>query len=331
MDSLDIRLFRAMFPGNVMAIRAFDPRLSVQDLARSAGLSRVTVRRRLARWRDEGFWRNVVAFPNPDALGTSFQMQSVVLEPGRTRSRSERALIDLLEPAFLFQSDDVYNPLFLAEAREISDRRQGRFREVNGSHVLCPPLDFPFVSSSMTLGLRDWKIIRSLRRFPGPDWGAVANDVGVSLRGLQRRVARLMEGRALFFFPDVDFRRSPGSVAWVGIMFGKGADTVRLETEITQRFPNLFRVDPIFPFEHVLPPSDRPPIGGRFPFFLPVPSASSGDQLRRDFLTLPGVVDVVVGFPTQNISLPRAFDTRIEAAIHGLSEMDSSVSSRFNA
>ncbi len=265
----------------------------------------------------------MVAFPNPDALATSFQMQSILLEPGRNRRQSESALIDRLQPAFLFQSDDVYNPLLLAEEGEVADRRQSLIRAVDGAHVLSPPLEFPFVSSSMTLGLRDWKIIQSLRRFPGPDWLAVANDVGVSLRSLQRRVARLMEGKALFFFPDVDFRRSAGTVAWVGILFGQDIDTVQLEQEIVQLYPDLFRVDPIFPFEHVLPPSDRPPLGGRFPFFLPVPSASVGDQLRREFMTVPGIVDVVVGFPTQNISVPLAFDTRIEAMIHRLSEMDS--------
>ena len=331
MDPLDIRLFRAMFPGNVMGIQSFDPRVSVQDLSRATGASRITVRRRLARWRDEGFWTGVVAFPNPDMLGTSFQMQSIVLEPGRSRSRSERALIDVLEPVFLFQTDDVYNPILLAEPREASDRRQRRFQEIEGGNILCPPLELPFVTSSITLGINDWRIIQSFRRFPGPDWQAVANDVGVTLRALQRRVARLMQGGALFFFPDVDFRRSPGTIAWVGILFGKGVDPAQLEAGISERYPDLFRVDPVFPFENVLPPSDRPAIGGRFPFFLPVPSASSGDRLRRDFMTVPGVIDVVVGFPTQNISFPRAFDTRIETAIDRLSETDSPVSSGINA
>ncbi|MGP8076438.1 MAG: hypothetical protein ACLP8Y_06890 [Thermoplasmata archaeon] len=124
-----------------------------------------------------------------------------------------------------------------------------------------------------------------------------------------------MDGKALLFHPELDFRRSSGSVAWVGILFGRGVDGARFEADMVQRFPDLLRVESVFPFEHVLPPSDRPPIGGRFPFFLPVATAAAGEQLRRDVLTIPGVVDVVVGFPTKNISLPRAFDTRIEAVI----------------
>jgi len=315
MDSLDCRLFRAMFSGNVQTIHGFDPRLSVQSLSRSTGLSRVTVRRRLALWKVEGFWKSVIAFPNPDALGASFQMQSVLLEPGRGRSRSERALIDQLEPVLLFQSEDVYNPLLLSEPRAISERRQRDFQEGGGGRALCPPVNFPIPSSTVPLGLRDWKIIQSLRRFPHPDWPAVAKDAGVTLRSLQRRVARLMEGKALCFFPETDFRRSPGTVAWIGILFGMGVDAARLEADLTQRFPDLMCVEPVFPFEHILPPSDRPKIGGRFPFQIPVPSASVADQLRRDLMMIPGVVDVLVGFPTQMISVPRVLDARIEAAI----------------
>jgi hypothetical protein len=330
MDSLDCRLYRAMFSGNVQSIHGFDPRLSVQDLSRSTGISRVTVRRRLARWRDDGFWKGVVAFPNPDTLGTFFQMQSVKLEPGRGRSRSESALIDLLRPALLFQSEDVYNPLLLAEPRATSERRQREFQERGGGRALCPPLDFPMPASTVRLALRDWKIIRSLRRFPHPDWPAVAKEVGITLRGVQRRVTRLMQGKALCFFPELDFRRSPGTFAWIGILFGVGVDSARLRADLTQRFPDLVRVEPVFPFEHILPPSDRPTIGGRFPFQISVASASVADQLRRDLIMIPGVVDVLVGFPTQNFSVPEVFDTRIDAAIHGLSEMDSSVSSTLN-
>ncbi len=315
MVPLDIWLLRAMFLGSIQSIGNFDPRLSVQALARSVGVSRVTVRRRLARWRDEGFCKRVTAFPNPDALGTSFQMQAVVLDRGRTRSRSESALVDVLEPAFLYQSEDVYNPVLLAESREVSDRRQKRLRDIEGVHVLCPPLPFPCASSSVPLGLRDWKIIRSLRRFPVPDWPAVSKEVGVTVRGLQRRVARLMHGSALMFHPELDFRRSPGAVAWVGVLFGMNVDRSQFEADMVRRYPDLLRVEPVFPFENVLPPSDRPPVDGRFPFFLPVANAAAGDQLRHDLMTVPGVVDVVVGFPTRNFSIPHAFGTRIEAAI----------------
>jgi len=127
-----------------------------------------------------------------------------------------------------------------------------------------------------------------------------------------------MEREALFFFPLLDFRRSPGSITWAGVLFGPGVDVDDLRTELPQRYPDLLPVEHIFPFEVLLPPDRRAKVGGGFPFFLPVSSASSGDQLRRDLCAVPGIVDILVGFPTRNTAVARGFDVRIESAIERL-------------
>jgi DNA-binding Lrp family transcriptional regulator len=318
MDSLDIRLLRAMFRGQVFNLQGVDPRLSIQYLARMVGTSRITAGRRLARWREEGFWKGVVAFPNPALLGTSFQMQALVLEAARDRSRLESALERILEPVISFQTEDFYTPLLFSEPPARSERRQRELREIGLSRILTPPLDVPFVPSDIKLGPRDWKIIQSLRRSPEPDWPSVAREVKITVRGLERRVDRLMAGGALFFFPELDFRRSPGTVATVGLLFGPGVDLNRMRTEVTRRYPDLLAVEQIFPFEIFLPPGGSSKIAGAFQFFLPAPSASSSDQLRRDFGAVPGVVDVIIGFPTQDIAPPRGLNSRIRAAIKRL-------------
>jgi len=315
MDSLDIRLLRAMFPEHVFALTGIDPRSSVQELSRAVGASRVTVRRRLERWKREGFWKGAVVFPNPDALGGSLLMQSFTLEPGGNRDRLEKSLVEIFQPAFLFQTDYVYNPVFFAEAPNDGERRQKAFRAMGAGTANCPPLQIPFPPSTTLLGPRDWAIIQSLRKSPNLDWSRVAKAVGVTVRGLQRRVGRLRTAHALFFFPELDFRCSPGSVAWVGVLFGANVDTKRLESELVRRYPDVLPVENIFPFESLLPPLHRPSIGGRFAFFLPLSSASAGDQLRRDIGRVAGVVETLVGFPTQNVSVPGAFDTRIGATM----------------
>src|SRR5271170_788753 len=115
MDSLDIRLLRAMFREHVYEFRGVDPRLTVQTLSRTVDASRLTVQRRLLRWREEGFWRGVVAFPNPDLFHASFQMQGIFLVTERDRARLERSIDRLLRSVFVFQADDVYTPVLLAE------------------------------------------------------------------------------------------------------------------------------------------------------------------------------------------------------------------------
>lgn len=297
------------------SLYGFDPFLSIQKLSARVGASRVTVRRRMESWRSIGFWKRVVAFPNPDALGTSFQMQAIVLDPGPGRSRSERALLDLLDPVILFQVDDIYTPLLLAEPSEMSATRQRRLERISGIHIVSPPVEFPFAPSAVRLALRDWRILRAFHQCAGLDWQQVATKVGLTVRGLQRRVAQLMAGGAIFFFPEFDFRHSPGSVAWVGVFFGVGVPAASIEAEMVRRFPDLLRIQPAFPVETMIPGPGRGSIGGRFLFFLPVPSAATGDQLRRELPTIPGIVDVLVGFPTQNICFPSALAARIETAI----------------
>jgi len=315
MDSLDIRLLRALFPGGVFALSGVDPRPSMQKLARVVGASRVTVRRRLTRWKEGGFWKGLVTFPNPDALGSSFLMQSFTLRHGHDLGRIERSLVDIFEPVFLFQTEQVFNTVLLAEPREASERRQRAFRATGVGRANGPPFDIAFPQSTVRLGPRDWRILRALRKSPDPDWVAVASEVGVTVRGLERRIGRLRAGNALFFFPELDFRRSHGSVTWVGVLFGTGTDTKRLEKELARRYPDLLEIEPIFPIELLLPPSLRSGVAGSFSFFLPVPSASTGDQLRRDIGAVPGVAEVLVGFPTHNSTGSRMLDHRIQAVL----------------
>jgi DNA-binding Lrp family transcriptional regulator len=316
MDSLDIRLLRALFRGQVFTLRGVDPRASVQDLARAAGASRLTVSRRLSRWRTDGFWKGVVAFPNPAFLGSSFQMQGLILEGPRFQNRVEKSIREVLRPAWCFQSVGYYNPILLADSPPETERRQRALRRTGGAQIICPPIDIPFPAPRIQLGPRDWRIVQAMRHSLTLDWPRLATTVGVTVRGLERRVARLMDGEALFFFPEVDFRRSNGTVAWVGLLFGAGVDTVAARAGVTARYPDLLPVEHVFPFESFLPPSVLPKISGGFPFLLATSSAASADQLSREFRAVPGVVEVLIGFPTVNPSYPDAFDSRIELAMH---------------
>lgn len=314
MDSVDVRLIRAMYLDGTFQLRGVDPRLTARSLGQKVGANRITVARRLALWRSEGFYRGVTVFPNPDALGTSFQMQGLILEPSRNRHRLESALDDVLDCALVTQTEDFYAVILLKESASQERRRQKALEELGICRIISPPLDVPFLPSEVSLGPRDWQILRALRKLREPDWKVVAHEVGVTVRGLQRRITRLIDGRALFFFPSLDFRRSPGTVAMVGILTRVGADTTRVRAEVERRHPDLLPVEKVFPFEKFLPPGDLPPVGGGIPFWLPVPAASSADELRREFCAMPDVLEVIISFPTQNYALPRAFERRIELA-----------------
>jgi DNA-binding Lrp family transcriptional regulator len=314
MDPLDIRLLRAMFRGGVFTLLGVEPQLSLQELARRTGVSRITVRRRLRTWRESGFLRQLAVFPNPDLLGTSFQMQAVLFDPGRDRATLEQAVGEVLEPAFSFHVQDFACPVLLSEAPEISTLRQRALANRNGIHVLSPPLEIEFAASRIRLRPLDWAILQALRKSPELDWVAIARDLGITVRGLERRVRRLMDADAIFFFPELDFRRSECTVAWMGVLLSAGVNAQRVRAELLKRYPDLLFVENIFPIRVFLPPKIQKQVADVIPMLLPVASASTGEQLRRDVTTVPGALDAIVGFPTQNTSRPGAWDGRIERA-----------------
>jgi DNA-binding Lrp family transcriptional regulator len=315
MDSLDIRLLRSLFRGERLTLHGTDPRCSVLELARKTHASRVTVSRRLTRWRTEGFWNGEVAYPNPDALGLKFQMQAIALENGRDRPRIERALRDVLQPFMSYQVENMYAPLLLSESPKETARRQQSFARASGARIVYPPFDVPFGSSSLTLRPRDWRILQALRRTTEPDWAKAAREVGMTSRGLQRRVGQLMDANALFFHPLLDFRKLAVSIAWVGLLHDGGADAETLWARVTELNKDLFPVEPFFPLESMIPAVDRPPAAGTVVFFTALPSGSSSDQIRRDFGSLPGVLDALILFPTQNTSVPERLDKLISERV----------------
>ncbi len=314
MESLDLRLLRAQFLDQAYTIRGVFPRSSAVGLARATGASRITVSRRLARWRADGFWNGIVTYPNPDALGARFQLQPLLLQSGRDQSRVETAIREMLEPLLTFQMEGFYGALTLTEPPADAARRQRALEKVSGCHLVTPPFEIPFPASTLGLTPRDWRILRSLRRSTELDWARAADEAGITLRSLERRVDRLMRANAIFFQPLLDFRRLPASVAWVSVLYGTVTDPEVLWSELCTSHGDLLRIFPAVPVDVFLPAAGRPRAGGAVSFFLPVASGSSADELRRVLGSFPGVVDVQVGFPTQCGTVARGVDHRIARA-----------------
>jgi DNA-binding Lrp family transcriptional regulator len=314
MESLDLRLLRAMFRRGEYSHLGIEPRKSILSLARDVQASRITVRRRLDRWRTHGFWNGVAVYPNPDALGVKFQMQTVVLDADRNRRALESAIRDHLQPFLTFQTEGLYAPVLIFESTREFAERQSAFATAWTRTKVGPPFDVAFPPSAAVLKHRDWRIVRCLRRGPERSWVAIADDVGITDRGLERRVSQLVEENALFFFPLLDWRHLDDSVAWVGILYRRGFDSSQLWNCVRANHPDVLPLDHRFLVENYLPPEIRNQMGGRLVFFVPTRSGSSVDELRREFAELEGVIDVLAAFPAQVTSLPTQIDTLIERA-----------------
>jgi DNA-binding Lrp family transcriptional regulator len=314
MESLDLRLLRAIFRGGEYSHYGIEPRTSVLGLARDLHSSRVTISRRLERWRTQGFWNGVAVYPNPDALGVRFQMQTIVLDAGRNRRRLEAAVEEHLRPFLTFQTENLYAPVLIVDNARKLRASQRSFAAAWTNSVAGPPFDVEFPPSGVSLGSRDWKIVQAFRRGPERNWVTIADEVGVTCRSLERRVDRLIERSALFFFPLLDWRRLDVSVVWTGILYRKGANPNQIWATARANHPDILPLCDGFRVELYLPAEILEQMGGRMLFFVPTRSGSSVDELRREFSAIDGVLEVLAAFPAQVTTSPARIDALIEAA-----------------
>jgi DNA-binding Lrp family transcriptional regulator len=315
MESLDLRLLRAIFRRGEYSHLGIEPRKSVVSLAREVHTSRITVRRRLERWRTQGFWNGVAVYPNPDSLGVRFQMQTVVLDADRNRRELESAMLEHLRPFLTFQTESLYAPVLIFENARQSAESQRAFAAAWNHSKVSPPFDVTFPPSARVFTYRDWRIVQALRRGPERSWVTIADEAGVTPRGLERRVVQLVENNALFFFPLLDWRHLDYSIVWTGLLYCRGVDSSRLWDDVRANHPDVLPLDNRFLVENYLPPEIRDQMGGRLLFFVPTRSGSSVDELRREFTEMDGVIDVLAAFPAQVTTLPVQIDSLIESAV----------------
>jgi DNA-binding Lrp family transcriptional regulator len=324
MDSLDARLLRASFRAGINSLTGFDPRRNIAELANRAGTSRLTVRRRLRQWTKSGFRGPTAIFPNPDQLGCAFYFQGFAVEGADSLMEFERAATESSEIVFVFQVQQFYGVLELApSAKRLAPlaRRLGRIPHVRAQFA---PIPVRFPSSKRPLRRSDWIIIRAFRRLREIDWRRVASDVEMTPRRLRRRVSQLVDADQIFFFPQLDFRKSEGTVALVIVFLLPELTEPEIRRQLLERFPDHIEVENLYPTQIALPASLRGPLAvnegpaspiqvpAQYSFFLPIPSIASGDELHRELSRLPGVFQVLITYPVHDFEVPACFDRRVE-------------------
>jgi DNA-binding Lrp family transcriptional regulator len=304
-DALDIRLLRAMFPGGVFAISGIGPGWSMTQLARTARTSRLTARRRLARWRDEGFWTKVLVYPHPATLGCSFQIQMFRVRGSGSIEAFDEFAQTALRTLMYFQTDNVLGPLCLVpETKPKGPRR----KLPRGVEALSPPSAVAFPAPDGSLRRSDWAILRALRRSSELEWGAIARSLHMTERGVRRRVKQLSDARLLFFLPMTDFRSSHGSITMVAPLIRAEGDDAVVRRALFTRCPDALEVEQVTPPDALLPPEIRGKGTRWLTFMVPTASIAEVDGIRQDLAAVAGVFDTYVSFPVRTVELPGTLD-----------------------
>jgi DNA-binding Lrp family transcriptional regulator len=324
MDSLDSRLLRASFRGGIFVLAGIDPRRTVTELADAAKVSRLTVRHRLRRWADSGFWGPTVVFPNPDLLDRAFFFQGYLVEEPQSLTKFEAAIRQCPCVAFAFQvQQQFYGVLELASTAKGAASTVKRLERIPHVRAQFAPVPVRFPASKRSMRPADWAIVREFRRVRAIDWRQVASNARLTPQRLRRRVAQLIDGDQLFFFPELDFRRSEGSVALCTLFFSPDANEAEIRRELLDEYPDMIEVENLYPAQIAIPPALRGPysltehptsavqVPFAFSFFLPLGSIALGDDLHRELARIPRVFHAIITYPVHNFEAPGCFDAQV--------------------
>lgn len=277
-------------------------------LARTARTSRLTARRRLARWREEGFWTKVLVYPHPTSLGCSFRIQMFRARGLGSLEAFDKFARTHLRAMMYFQTDNVAGALSLYPGPKKSGARAPRSKPPPGIEAMSEPSAVPFPTAQGSLRRSDWAIVRALRRAPELDWATVARSLRMTERGLCRRVKQLSDAHLLLFLPLTDFRSSHGSVTMVApLITAEGDDSVVRQARFA-RCPDALEVEQVTPPDALLPPEIRGAGTRWLTFMVPTASIAEVDGIRQTLATVAGVFETHVSFPVRTVDLPGPLD-----------------------
>ncbi len=211
MDTLDVRILRRIFQGQVSTQRGSAPRDSLATIARGIGVDEDTVRNRLKRFEESGLIPSWRLYINPRLWGAG-QMAVWV---DSVRMATKRELIEKVRriPGVLI----VYTcydgfVVFLEYDREWSiPRITELLRKATGAQdTEAAKVVFPECSAK--LAERDWRLIRALRGSPWKSYAQLAADVGLSTRTTRARMSKIFAQGILFAWPALEFRALEGRI-----------------------------------------------------------------------------------------------------------------------
>jgi DNA-binding Lrp family transcriptional regulator len=211
-DSLDVRILRELT--QAQELLAGRPGLpgSYREIARRVGAHRGTVRNRLRRMYQAGVLTGSSTYPNPNLLGIPVFAYAFDVGTDVPKPEAIRQLRRLHGVAFLH---DFHGPAVgLVFACPPGETAKGKLAEIDRIAGAIPwrftQIDFP--PGPETLTDSDRAFVRRLVRGGFRTYADLTADLGLSLRTVKRRFARLTDCMAIFSIPTIDYRAISGSV-----------------------------------------------------------------------------------------------------------------------
>jgi DNA-binding Lrp family transcriptional regulator len=312
MDYLDVGILRELSRDQIVWFGRLDPRFSAAEIARRLRVDRATVGMRLHSWEKQGFLCGHEVVPSPLVFGAKIAGGNLRVENLR---KKPRILEDLsLIPGLISAVDhngEWVALLYVFERHDELDRSRRLIGRLSGVGEVTPCIPFIAPVPTMVPTRLDYRILDDLKSGPRRTFQAIARSVRISPKSLVRRLEQLVQGRAVWYLPILDFARySKAVVTRFVVVLGQGADPDSIADWVRRRVPGvtyLFDSSTLLSAEGPLPPMLD--IGAH------LESIGGAEDVQRELQGLEGVEDVEMLFPRRFYLYRAWFDDRIRTAL----------------
>ncbi len=298
---LDLSILREMYRSRGVEVSGIDPRLNPTEVSRRLRVSRARVASRLRAWSEFGFLDRYDVWPNPFVFGLTGVWLDVRVDD-RLDKESVLERIGLIPGAVgaLDLVGDWIGATFVHPIGEDPARIAALVRSLSGVAKVEGPTVWGIAGPDHSPSPLDFRIIRVLRAHPRDSLASIARLAGVSTRTLTTRYSRLIDERAVWFIPILDFRAIAEPILSVGVQFASASDREAFGRALHRHHPRSIEVfrGPI-----------GPPIAeDRGSYFVIARSAARVEEFERWIRGCPGVVSHEVYTLVRLISFPATFD-----------------------
>ncbi len=198
MDKLDIKILRELIEGQAASPLPPDVRRSFGVIGKKFHVSEDTIRNRIKRLQLKGFWQGWKLLINPNILGLSTIALFFDVLPPSSKDDSIRKF-KLIQGVLVIVS--YYGSslaVILYHESEQSLRKQIELIQRISNTENMDHANIPFPECNINLSKTDWNIVRTLQKDLRKSYNAVSKELGLSSRTVRRRLATMIQERALF-------------------------------------------------------------------------------------------------------------------------------------
>ena len=236
MDTLDVRILRALLQSGPATSLDLGFRRSFSAIARNLGVDEGTISHRVHRLRKSGFLKGWSVGINPELVGDKMIQLWVDVEPPTSKPEAIEKLRLLPGVAVV---KDLYGPslglVVYYEGEASLERLTRLLSQITGSKRV-ESMPEPFPRCDTVLAEEDLRLIEALQKEPLTSFARLAHDLGRAAKTVRRRVDRLSRAQAIYLVAELDPKFLVGGI--VGsllVSYQPSADKVKVDALLLEQ------------------------------------------------------------------------------------------------